>query len=351
MPDIRVDGLTKSYGTQRVLDEVSFTVRDKEFVTLLGPSGCGKTTTLMSIAGLLAPERGFISCGDATFLDTGARVSVAAEHRNLGIVFQSYAIWPHLTVSGNVAFPLKIRRQSKRAIKTRVAEVLDLVEMGDYAGRYPHQLSGGQQQRVALARALAYSPGVLLLDEPFSNFDAKLRERARDWLKQLQHDLGLTTVFVTHDQDEAMALSDRVVVMSGGQILRVGTPEEIYREPVDRRVAEFVGLCNFLTGTVRTGSDCRVITNEFRNGVVVHSSAEAADGAEATVAVRPEDVALSADHEAGPEARLLDTSFLGDHYQSRVALGDLELIVHTSVRPNPDALHVHIPPGVATVVT
>ncbi|HZE51196.1 MAG TPA: ABC transporter ATP-binding protein [Jatrophihabitantaceae bacterium] len=349
MPDIRVERLAKSYGKQRVLDEISFTVRDKEFVTLLGPSGCGKTTTLMSIAGFLTPEQGLISCGDVTFLDTDARVNVAAERRNLGIVFQSYAIWPHLTVAGNVAFPLKIRRQNKRTIKARVAEVLDLVEMGDYAGRYPHQLSGGQQQRVALARALAYSPGVLLLDEPFSNLDAKLRERARDWLKQLQHDLGLTTVFVTHDQDEAMALSDRIVVMSAGQILRVGTPEEIYREPADRRVAEFVGLCNFLTGTVRAGVECRVITSEFADGIAVRG--EVTDGADVTIAVRPEDIALSADPGAGPEATLLDTSFLGDHYQSRLALGDVELIVHTSTRPDPDALHVHIPPGVATLVT
>jgi iron(III) transport system ATP-binding protein len=349
MPDIRVERLAKSYGKQRVLDEISFTVRDKEFVTLLGPSGCGKTTTLMSIAGFLTPEQGLISCGDMTFLDTDARVNVAAERRNLGIVFQSYAIWPHLTVAGNVAFPLKIRRQNKRTIKARVAEVLELVEMGDYAGRYPHQLSGGQQQRVALARALAYSPGGLLLDEPFSNLDAKLRERARDWLKRLQHDLGLTTVFVTHDQDEAMALSDRIVVMSGGQILRVGTPEEVYREPVDRRVAEFVGLCNFLTGTVRAGAEYRVITSEFADGIAVRG--EVADGADVTIAVRPEDIALSADPGAGPEATLLDTSFLGDHYQSRLALGDVELIVHTSARPEPDALHVHIPPGVATLVT
>src|ERR1700730_537370 len=179
----------------------------------------------MSIAGFQTPDAGIITCGDEAFYDSGTRINRPAERRNLGIVFQSYAIWPHLTVAGNVAFPLKIRRQSKQAIRSRVAEVLDLVEMGEYAERYPYELSAGEQQRVALARALAYSPGVLLLDEPFSNLDAKLRERARTWLKQLQTSLGLTTVFVTHDQDEALSLSDRVLVINEGRILQAGTPQ------------------------------------------------------------------------------------------------------------------------------
>ncbi|HJY59656.1 MAG TPA: ABC transporter ATP-binding protein, partial [Streptosporangiaceae bacterium] len=202
MPDITVAGLSKAFGQGLALSDISFSVRDKEFLTLLGPSGCGKTTTLMSIAGFQRPDQGTISCGDRIFFDRAGKVDLAAEDRNLGMVFQSYAIWPHLTVFGNVAFPLKIRRTKKAALRQRVLETLDLVEMADYAGRYPHELSGGQQQRVALARALVYSPAVLLLDEPFSNLDAKLRERARAWLKGLQHTLGLTTLFVTHDQDE-----------------------------------------------------------------------------------------------------------------------------------------------------
>src|SRR5919204_4151594 len=188
--------------------------------------------------------------GDQRALDAVRRVNVPAERRNLGIVFQSYAVWPHMTVFENLAFPLKVRRLSKKDVRTRVAEVLDLVEMVQFAGRYPHELSGGQQQRVALARALVYSPEVLLLDEPFSNLDAKLRERARSWVKDLQRTLGLTTVFVTHDQDEALSMSDRVVVMDRGRVQQIGTPEEIYRRPANRFVAEFVGRVNLLSGTV-----------------------------------------------------------------------------------------------------
>jgi iron(III) transport system ATP-binding protein len=216
MPDITVAGLSKAFGQGLALSDISFSVRDKEFLTLLGPSGCGKTTTLMSIAGFQRPDQGTISCGDRIFFDRAGKVDLAAEDRNLGMVFQSYAIWPHLTVFGNVAFPLKIRRMKRDAVRRRVLDVLELVELAGYAGRYPHELSGGQQQRVALARALVYSPAVLLLDEPFSSLDAKLRERARAWLKHLQGELGLTTLFVTHDQDEALSLSDRIVVMNAG---------------------------------------------------------------------------------------------------------------------------------------
>src|ERR1700688_71754 len=246
MPEITVQGLSKKFGQETALSDVSFSVRDKEFLTLLGPSGCGKTTTLMSIAGFQRPHQGMISCGERAFFDHARNVFVAGEDRNLGMVFQSYAVWPHLTVFGNVAFPLRVRRMRKEALRRRVTETLELVEMASYAGRYPHELSGGQQQRVALARALVYSPAVLLLDEPFSNLDAKLRERARTWLKHLQTELGLTTLFVTHDQDEALSLSDRIVVMNAGSVLQVGGPEDIYHHPKTRFVAEFLGHCNIL---------------------------------------------------------------------------------------------------------
>jgi iron(III) transport system ATP-binding protein len=351
MPEIRVEHLVKSFGENRVLDDVTFTVKDKEFVTLLGPSGCGKTTALMSIAGFVTPEAGVITCGDETFLDGRAGVDRAAEKRNLGIVFQSYAVWPHMTVAKNVGFPLRVRRLAKRAIRARVDEVLDLVEMGEFADRYPYQLSGGQQQRVALARALAYSPGVLLLDEPFSNLDAKLRERARAWLKELQHDLGLTTVFVTHDQDEALSMSDRLLVMNAGRILGGGSPEEIYREPGERFVAEFLGQCNFLTGEVTTDTDgnCRLTTREFPDGIVARGHHP---GPDATVAVRPEDIEITghADGLPGPEPIVVDTSYLGDHYQYRVEVGRTELIVQTTRRVATGALRVRIPPGAATFI-
>src|SRR5919199_2581038 len=187
MPEIHVESLVKDFGDQRALDHVSFSVADGELFTLLGPSGCGKSTTLMSIAGFQTPEDGRIAVGGETFLDAARRLNVPAERRNLGIVFQSYAVWPHMTVFDNLAFPLRVRKLKRSAIAQRVREVLELVDMAQYEQRYPHQLSGGQQQRVALGRALVYSPSVLLLDEPFSNLDAKLRERARSWVKELQH--------------------------------------------------------------------------------------------------------------------------------------------------------------------
>src|SRR5258706_377663 len=207
----------------------------------------------MCIAGFQAPDEGRIACGNDTFADRSARLDLAAERRNLGMVFQSFAIWPHMTVAQNVAFPLRVRRMPKRAIKARVAEVLALVELGEHAGRYPHQLSGGQQQRVALGRAIGYSPAVLLLDEPFSNLDAKLRQRARDWLRGLQHTLGLTTVFVTHDQDEALSMSDRILVMNGGRIPREGTPPEGYPPPPGRFLAAFPRQCNLLSRALLPG--------------------------------------------------------------------------------------------------
>src|SRR5258708_4904775 len=254
MPEITGERLTKTFGQERAVNDISFSVHDKEFLPLLGPSGCGKTTTLMSIAGFLRPDAGTISCGDRVFFDQARKVCLAAEDRNLGMVFQSYAIWPHLTVLGNVAFPLKIRRMKKDAVRRRVLDILELVEMAGYAGRSPHELSGGQQQRVAVARALVYAPAVLLLDEPFSNLDAKLRERARTWLKHLQAELGLTTLFVTHDQDEALSLSDRIVVMNGGSVLQVGAPEDIYPRPATRIVATFPGPRNILAARVVTAN-------------------------------------------------------------------------------------------------
>src|SRR4030088_2669869 len=255
MPEVHVRNLTKSFGSTRVLDDVTFAAANGELVTLLGPSGCGKTTTLMSIAGLERPDRGTITCGDVQFFDAGAKVRLSAESRNVGIVFQTYAIWPHMTVADNVAFPLQLRRRPRAEIGRRVIEVLDLVEMGPYATRYPYQLSGGQQQRVALARALAHSPAVLLLDEPFSNLDAKLRERARIWFRALQRRLNVTTIFVTHDQDEALSMSDRILVMEDGRIAQEGSPEEVYRKPTTPFVADFVGQCNLIDGVVESSDD------------------------------------------------------------------------------------------------
>lgn len=351
MPEIHVENLVKEFGDQRALDDVSFDVREGELFTLLGPSGCGKSTTLMSIAGFQHPEQGRIAVGDEAFFDAGRNVAVPAERRNLGIVFQSYAVWPHMTVFDNLAFPLKVRRLRRDAIRTRVREVLELVEMAPYERRYPHQLSGGQQQRVALARALVYSPSVLLLDEPFSNLDAKLRERARAWVKELQHRLGLTTIFVTHDQDEALSMSDRVAVMSAGEVQQIATPEEVYRHPANRFVAEFVGRVNLIEGVISAGL---VDVTGSPHSLAVHD----ADGStgDVTVAIRPEAISVmrpddtTADGTNTWEANVETVAFLGDHYEYEVNVGSLALMVQSSRRVEGDRVKLHIPPEACAVV-
>jgi len=356
VPEIHVENLVKEFGDQRALDDVSFDVKEGELFTLLGPSGCGKSTTLMSIAGFQHPEAGRIAVGDDTFVDAARKIAVPAEQRNLGIVFQSYAVWPHMTVFENLAFPLKVRKLKREAIRTRVREVLELVEMTPYEQRYPHQLSGGQQQRVALARALVYSPSVLLLDEPFSNLDAKLRERARAWVKELQGTLGLTTIFVTHDQDEALSMSDRVAVMSAGEVQQIGTPEEIYRHPANRFVAEFVGRVNLIEGLV-SGSDgggLVVDVADSSHRLTVHDGAGASGNV--TVAVRPEAVTVMRldDHSVNGmntwEADVATVAFLGDHYEYEVNAGPLALTVQSSRRVEGDRIRVHIPPDACAVV-
>ncbi|MHB1243129.1 MAG: ABC transporter ATP-binding protein [Gaiellaceae bacterium] len=356
MPEIHVQNLVKEFGDQRALDDVSFDVEEGELFTLLGPSGCGKSTTLMSIAGFQDPEAGRIAVGDDIFVDAARRVAVPAEQRNLGIVFQSYAVWPHMTVFENLAFPLKVRKLKRDAIRARVREVLELVEMTPYELRYPHQLSGGQQQRVALARALVYSPSVLLLDEPFSNLDAKLRERARAWVKELQGTLGLTTIFVTHDQDEALSMSDRVAVMSAGEVQQIGTPEQIYRHPANRFVAEFVGRVNLIEGRVSGGDGPGVVVDVAGSSLrlAVQDGAGAAGGV--TVAVRPEAVTVmrlddrSVNGMNTWEADVATVAFLGDHYEYEVNAGSLALTLQSSRRVEGDRIRVHIPPDACAVV-
>ena len=245
---IEINDLVVDYGEVRAVDGVSLAVSRGELVTLLGPSGCGKTTTLRSVAGLEDPTGGSIRLGGTVVFSAAAKRNVATEKRGVSMVFQSYAIWPHMTVFDNVAYGLKVRGMAKPEIAANVARVLDLVQMREYADRPSSKLSGGQQQRVAVARAIAFSPEVLLFDEPLSNLDAKLRVQMRVELRELQQRLGITALYVTHDQEEALAISDRVIVMNDGRIEQIGTPEDIYRHPRTAFVADFVGNANVVHG-------------------------------------------------------------------------------------------------------
>src|SRR5262245_28767597 len=250
MPDLLVENVHKRLGPVHVLKGASFSGERGKIVALLGASGSGKTTLLRTIAGLEIPEQGRITIGGTTVVDGAKGLALPPEKRNIGLVFQSYALWPHRTVSENVAFGLKLRGVSRADIKRRVDETLAKLGLGELGGRYPFQLSGGQQQRVAICRALVYEPRVILLDEPLSNLDAKLREEARFWIRKLILDLGLCAVVVTHDQAEALAMSDRVLLLKDGAIVQEGTPIDIYSRPSNRYTAEFLGANNVLEGTV-----------------------------------------------------------------------------------------------------
>ncbi len=293
---IEVSDLVVAYGAVRAVDGVSFSVARGEVVTLLGPSGCGKTTTLRTIAGLERPSSGVIRLDGNTVYSSAERRDVPTEQRGISMVFQSYAIWPHMTVSENVAYGLRVRRQGRAEIEAGVRRALDLVQMQRLADRPAARLSGGQQQRVALARAIAFSPSVILFDEPLSNLDAKLRAEMRMELRELQQRLGITSVYVTHDQEEALAISDRVIVMNAGRIEQIGSPETIYDRPRSRFVADFVGSANLIAGRVRGGVIADgIVSFEAEGGTMLQVAAPfGLPGANATVALRTAYIAINA---------------------------------------------------------
>src|SRR5690242_13116769 len=266
---IEVENLEIHYGEVPAVRGVSFTVRPGEQLTLLGPSGCGKTTTLRAIAGLEQPSGGEIRIGGVPVYSAARRINIPAEKRGLSMVFQSYAIWPHMSVFENVAYGLRVRGEARDAITEKVARALDMVQMSAFAQRGASQLSGGQQQRVALARAFVFQPAVLLFDEPLSNLDAKLRADMRIELRALQHRLGITSVYVTHDLEEALAMSDRIVVMRDGEIAQIGSPSDIYYAPRNAFVADFVGSANLVRGRRRADLDADgLVALETAGGIV-----------------------------------------------------------------------------------
>ncbi|MCT8329730.1 putative 2-aminoethylphosphonate ABC transporter ATP-binding protein [Albidovulum sediminis] len=325
---LKIEGLWKAFGDFVALRDVSLDIARGEFICFLGPSGCGKTTLLRAIAGLDPQSRGTIRQG-------GRDVSgLPASQRDYGIVFQSYALFPNLTVERNIAFGLENTRRPKAEIAARVAELLALVGLPDQAKKYPAQLSGGQQQRIALARAIAINPGLLLLDEPLSALDAKVRVHLRHEIKELQRKLGVTTIMVTHDQEEALSMADRIVVMNHGVIEQIGTPTEIYRHPATLFVADFIGETNRVATTYSAGA---VTLGE---AVLQTRAAGFADGAPVTLAVRPEDVLPHAvGHEAEPRPNHLNVrigamEFLGSYWRTHLtspALGGTPLVANFSM--------------------
>jgi putative spermidine/putrescine transport system ATP-binding protein len=315
-----MEGLSRQYGTVLALDNLDLTVQPGELIALLGPSGCGKTTTLRLLAGLEDADAGHINVAGRDI------TRLPASRRDMGMVFQAYSLFPHMTVQQNVAFGLRLRRVSTEQRNRRAMEMLELVELATQADRYPHQLSGGQQQRVALARALAIQPQVLLLDEPLSALDAKVRAQLRDQIRRIQLDVGITTLFVTHDQEEALAIADRVGVMRSGHIEQLAPPTDVYSRPATAFVAEFVGLSNKLAGVV-SGS---TVTVRGRDLPLVDLSTPPGP---AIALVRPEAVMLSSDSssDSGPlVGTVIATTFLGATSRVTVDLGDTTILAQLS---------------------
>ncbi len=316
--------VTKRFSSVPAVDHISFTIRSGEIFTLLGPSGCGKTTTLRLIAGLEEPDEGEILVDGAVVAAPGHGIFVAPDKRRLGMVFQSYAIWPHLTVFENVAFPLRVRRTPAESVRQRVDHALASVGLAGFADRGATQLSGGQQQRVALARALVYEPAILLLDEPLSNLDAKLREQMRFELRALQQRLRLTVLYVTHDQTEAMTLSDRIAVVHDGRFEQVGTPEDVYERPATAFAGEFLGRQVMFDGTVReSGGKRRVDLSGGDVELVIDAGLDCSlsDGTAVRLFTRPEDIQILPAGELSPHqiaARIEQVDYLGDRFEYHV---------------------------------
>lgn len=312
MASVTIKGVTKSFGKVTVLQEFNQKFEDGEFITLLGPSGCGKTTMLRLIAGFEKPSSGEIYIGDK--LVSSENEFLPPEKRGIGMVFQSYAVWPHMNVFDNIAYPLKIQKIAKNEIEERVSQVLKIVHLDQYKDRFPSELSGGQQQRVALGRALVAQPEILLLDEPLSNLDAKLREEMRYEIKEITKKLKITVIYVTHDQIEAMTMSDRIVLINKGEVQQVAPPQEIYSNPKNMFVANFVGKVDFIKGKVEGNK----ILLDNSNGQTLPNTSSFKE--KVVVAIRPENATLSDDGEI--TAKVYSKFYLGDCNDLRVDIGN-----------------------------
>jgi iron(III) transport system ATP-binding protein len=328
MPVITINMLSKSFGEFQAIDNLDLIVEDRHIFTLLGPSGCGKSTTLRCIAGLEKPDSGEIIIGDKVVTNMKKGIFIPPAKRNLGMVFQSYAIWPHMNVFDNVAYPLKVKRVSRNEIIEQVKKILSLVRLEGLEKRHPCELSGGQQQRVALARALVYNPDVLLLDEPLSNLDAKLRESMRFEIKQLQRKMKITSVYVTHDQEEALVISDTICVMKNGKIMQKGTPKQIYENPNNEFIADFIGKTNLIQAEVLSKNESfenksNYIIKSFDGWEInVLSELDFKEGDKLMVSIRPEDINLSKNRFNEKinvfQAEVKEAIFLGDRIDYRL---------------------------------
>jgi iron(III) transport system ATP-binding protein len=350
---LKVENLVKYFGDDRAVDDISFSIPEGAFLTLLGPSGCGKTTTLMSIAGLHAINGGRITVGDVVFTSPSEGLFLPPEKRDIGMVFQSYAIWPHMTVAQNVAYPLEIRDWARSDIDDRVAEVLKLVGLTDWANSLATNLSGGQQQRASLARAIVSSPALLLFDEPLSNLDLKLREHMRVELKRIQNEVGITSIYVTHDQSEALVMSDEIIVMSKGKIEQRGGPVEIYSKPVNEYVSNFIGVANLLKGKVlEAGDGGRGTVEVTQEGEKIQVPCLLGPGiqtgSDAVLSVRPENVHAVDDASEGTvTGECTHAIFLGSYVDCRVNWGGFEWKVISHPRNHPragDQVHLRFDP-------
>ena len=361
MPNLILERVVKSYGRQRAVDDLSLEVKEGELLTLLGPSGCGKTTTLRAVAGFVALDGGRILVGSREITE------VPPERRGIGLVFQNYALWPHMTVFQNLAFGLQLKKKSKAEIRRKVEEGLALVKLSGFEDRYPRQLSGGQQQRVALARALVLEPDILLLDEPLSNLDALLREQMRFEIAQIHRQAGITSIYVTHDQTEAMVISDRVAVMDSGRIVQIGEPMEIYSSPASRFVAGFMGTTSFIRGTVAETEGDQVSVRTDSGLIIQGRGRGLAAGEEVAVAVRPEHIQLLASGGSGAEAgsdttspggapggpntfqaRVVRASYVGDFIDYQLDLQGSPVRARGEVKgrlSEGQNVHIHLDPG------